>query len=421
MMASASSGLTPVFSSITNSVCTITSGGLLTFITSGNCTINADQPGNSAFGAATTISRTFTVNSVVPGAPTGVVGAAGAGQVSVAFTAPAFKGGSLITGFTVTASPGGATVSGAISPLVVTGLTNGTAYTFTVTATNSAGTGAASVASAAVTPPLPVGIITFATPASASVLVGNTFTNVATSSLSGGLYGAISYASSNPAVATVNSAGVANAVSAGTSVITATQAAVVGVNAASSQLYTLTVVPGSYSGPTLQGGGTAIITGTGSNSCGFASAQFTPAGAIGALPSGASAAESAFQFDSTNCGVGGTVTITVTYPQPLPYGTMIYKYGPATPGAVASSWFLLTGATLSVDRRTVTYTVTDNGVGDSDPAVGVITDPVVPLVFAAGATAIPTLNEYGLMLLAGLMGMLGIWGQRRRGGMHRPG
>ncbi|HCU07923.1 MAG TPA: hypothetical protein DF480_02955, partial [Clostridiales bacterium] len=44
------------------------------------------------------------------------------------------------------------TATGAASPLVVTGLTNGTAYTFTVTATNSIGTGAASAASDSVTP-----------------------------------------------------------------------------------------------------------------------------------------------------------------------------------------------------------------------------------------------------------------------------
>jgi hypothetical protein len=76
----------------------------------------------------------------------------------VAFTAPASDGGSPITGYTVTATDattpgnGGQTATGMSSPIVVAGLTNGDAYTFTVTAVNAAGTGAASAVSAAVTP-----------------------------------------------------------------------------------------------------------------------------------------------------------------------------------------------------------------------------------------------------------------------------
>lgn len=88
----------------------------------------------------------------VPGAPTGVTATAGNAQASVAFTAPADPGTSAITSYTVTSSPGGFSASGSASPIVVTGLTNGTAYTFTVTATNGVGTGPASTASNSVTP-----------------------------------------------------------------------------------------------------------------------------------------------------------------------------------------------------------------------------------------------------------------------------
>ena len=59
----------------------------------------------------------------------------------VSFTAPASNGGLSITQYTVTASPGASTSSGVSSPITVTGLANGTAYTFTVTATNADGTG----------------------------------------------------------------------------------------------------------------------------------------------------------------------------------------------------------------------------------------------------------------------------------------
>ena len=87
---------------------------------------------------------------VAPDAPTGVSAAAGEGQATVSFTAPANTGGAAILYYTVTSSPGGFTVSGTSSPIVVSGLTDGTSYTFTVTATNAAGTGSASAASTAV-------------------------------------------------------------------------------------------------------------------------------------------------------------------------------------------------------------------------------------------------------------------------------
>lgn len=87
----------------------------------------------------------------VPGAPTAVVATAGDSQASVAFAAPS-NGGSAITSYKVTSSPGNFTGTGAASPITVAGLTNGTAYTFTVKATNAIGTGPSSVASNSVTP-----------------------------------------------------------------------------------------------------------------------------------------------------------------------------------------------------------------------------------------------------------------------------
>ncbi|MEJ1091079.1 cell wall-binding repeat-containing protein [Microbacterium istanbulense] len=92
----------------------------------------------------------------VPTAPSAVKATAGDAKATVTWTAPSSNGGSKITKYTVTAQPGGktATTTGATS-VAVTGLTNGTAYTFTVTATNLAGTSPASAKSAAVTPIAP--------------------------------------------------------------------------------------------------------------------------------------------------------------------------------------------------------------------------------------------------------------------------
>ena len=86
----------------------------------------------------------------VPDAPLDVTAKPGNTKATVSFKAPA-SNGRPITGYTVTSSPGGIIANGASIPITVKGLTNGTAYTFTVTATNKAGTGAASNASSPVT------------------------------------------------------------------------------------------------------------------------------------------------------------------------------------------------------------------------------------------------------------------------------
>lgn len=96
------------------------------------------------------------VATTAPDAPT--IGAAtpGNNSASIAFTAPANDGGSPILSYTASCTPGVHTASGGASPITVSGLTNNTTYSCSVTATNAAGTSAPS-GTVNVTPIAPFG------------------------------------------------------------------------------------------------------------------------------------------------------------------------------------------------------------------------------------------------------------------------
>ncbi|TCN72855.1 fibronectin type III domain-containing protein [Acetobacteroides hydrogenigenes] len=152
LTATATSGLQVTFTTTTPNVCTISSGGTLSFTSAGTCTVVADQAGNAPYKAAPSVPQSFAVNPVAPAAPIGVTAIAGDEQARVEFFQPANDGGAPVTSYTVTATPGGITETGTMSPIVVTGLTNGIEYTFTVTGSNIAKESAPSEASAPVTP-----------------------------------------------------------------------------------------------------------------------------------------------------------------------------------------------------------------------------------------------------------------------------
>ncbi len=133
-------------------------GGLWSAVTvnvTAGTTIKIAIDGYGGLRGSTVLGWTFTQAAAptAPDAPTGVTASAGNGKVSVAWLAPASNGRSAITGYTATATPGGGKCSTAgARACTVKSLRNGTAYTFTVTATNAIGTSPASAASAAVTP-----------------------------------------------------------------------------------------------------------------------------------------------------------------------------------------------------------------------------------------------------------------------------
>lgn len=93
------------------------------------------------------VPPTWVYGALAPAAP-GITPTAGDGQASFAISPPRQDGGRPIQDYTVACAPldGGATLenTGSTSPLIVTGLFNGTTYRCTATARNEIGVGAAS-------------------------------------------------------------------------------------------------------------------------------------------------------------------------------------------------------------------------------------------------------------------------------------
>jgi hypothetical protein len=141
-------------------------------------TVQATNPSGSGPESANSNSVVPT-GATAPGAPTGVGAEADSTSALVSWTAPSSDGGGSITGYTVTPYVGATAqsttqVSGSTTKTRITGLTNGTGYTFKVKATNAAGTGPDSGASGTVTPK--ASIFELATPA--TVDAGDTSSTV---------------------------------------------------------------------------------------------------------------------------------------------------------------------------------------------------------------------------------------------------
>lgn len=316
LSASAESGLDVAFG--VSGACSLDGGTLtVTFHAAGvgACTVTASQAGNGAWLPAQ-VSHALNVQAVAgpPGAPTGVAATPGDGVAAVQWAAPTDTGGSAITGYTVTASgpPGRTcTTTGALA-CTVAGLTNGTAYTFTVVATNA--TGHTSGASQPSQPVIPV--------------------------------------------------------------------------------------RRSYSDALL----TFQFTGGGAG-CTLDSAQSLPAAAVTGLPAGVQASGPQLGFKLTGCDLGGVVQVQIDYGANLPGPAAALQYWKRDS---AMQWAAYGHAQIAGNR--VTLTLTDGGDGDADGAQNnEIVDPgVVVLAAAAAPQAIPTLSQWGLILMALVLSVFGL-------------
>jgi hypothetical protein len=111
---------------------------------------------------------------------------------------------------------------------------------------------------------------------------------------------------------------------------------------------------------------------------------------------------------------GSSATVTLRFSD-IPAGAKLYKYGKETGIGDSNKWFEYP-ATIDFNAKTVTYTLTDGQKGDNDwVANGVINDPVALGLSSSSASVagIPTLSEWGLMMLSALMA-LGTFGAMRR-------
>ncbi|WOO31813.1 IPTL-CTERM sorting domain-containing protein [Diaphorobacter limosus] len=128
------------------------------------------------------------------------------------------------------------------------------------------------------------------------------------------------------------------------------------------------------------------------------------------LPPGLAAPQGVVTLSLSGGTAGTAATVVLTYPQPLPAGTVYYKYGKTAVNPTNHWYSFSSGAAIS--GNTITLTLTDGADGDDDLAAnGSISDPggpVVPLGAPMGAASIPTLSEWALWLLSALTGLLAL-------------
>jgi len=376
---------------------------------------------------------TVAAGTQAPGSPTGVTATASNAQATVNWTQPTSDGGAAITGYTVTSSPGGkqCTTTGATS-CIVTGLTNGTAYTFTVTATNSAGTSAASSASSAVTPTAADTTAPTVTITAAEVSDGDTSSDATLS-----LTFTASEATTNFAVGdiAVTNGSISNFASTSSTVYTATftptaaGATTIDVatgaftdaagnnNTAATQFnWTYAAdsdgdgvpdagdpFPNAVTEKTANGVTLQTTPPSSNSSCSVAtlSTQGVPTSYLSVATDGSGVGVN-FSLSGCSTTSAETLTVSVDLGTAPPAGSVAYKIG------ADGAWEAIPGATIV--GSVVTYSITDNdGVLDQDDDLGDIEDPMTVAIAlsTAAPTPVPTLTGLLLGLLTLMMSGLG--------------
>jgi uncharacterized protein YjdB len=259
------------WSSSDTSVATVSTGGLVTALAPGTTTISASSSMPSSYSATgSTGTATLTVNSASLSslAITPADGSVPVGVTQQLTATGTFSDGTShdVTGLVTWSSsdPSVATIS---TSGLATGVALGRA---TVTATFGALSGSTTLTvNSAALSSLSVA------PANPSIPAGVTRQFTATGSYSDGtshdITGLVAWGSSNPSVATISTSGLATAVAAGTSTVTATSGSISGgttLTVNSATLSSISIAPGNPSIPIVPAGITQQLTATGNYSDG---------------------------------------------------------------------------------------------------------------------------------------------------------
>ncbi|MBH1964724.1 MAG: IPTL-CTERM sorting domain-containing protein, partial [Comamonadaceae bacterium] len=416
------SGNPVVFASSTPAVCTV-AASIATIVAAGDCALTANQAGNVNYNAAPAASLTVTIGKQsqvitlqVP--PSAVVFAPGG-----TFTVTAMGGASALpVTITIAAESASVCTSGGTNGTTITMLSAGDCVVQADQAGNS-NYEAATRATQTVSISKATQTLTFDSQAAQVLGVGGTFSiNPLATSASPNSGAPIVYRSLTESICTLSGTEV-TVVSSGTCDVEASQAGDVSYSDAEvvQQSILITAPITSFSGTTKPPGGagsapaglaTATISGGGPRcafdldpgNTGFVAATAPP-------PPGRLLNQGLFKFKLLGCDAS-PVRVTVTWPTPV---TGYTKYGKAEPSAGTNSYFAPTD--LNMAGQVVEFTVTDGQKGDDDWVVnGEIIDPSGPLVSDGGApNAIPTLNQWALVLLALLCLYAAGYASRRRG------
>ncbi|WP_242699162.1 MULTISPECIES: IPTL-CTERM sorting domain-containing protein [unclassified Delftia] len=414
---SASGGMAPYTYTITAGTLPIglsltVSTGLISGTPSSSGTTNLTITATDANGATGSRAYTFAINAQAPvaGAVSATVAAnssanpitlnlSGGAATSVAIASAASHGTTTASGTSVTYTP----TTGYSGP-----------DSFTYIATNASGTSSPATVSITVSAP------TLAVaPASLNAgLQGTTYS--ATISASGGTapYSYTISSGSLPAGMSLNtSTGTISGTpsSSGTSSFTVTATDANG--ATGSRAYSVAVtapVAETVPLPGNAGNASVLVTSTQAGCTVSPGTLRISASGIPSAPANASFPVGALFFSTTGCA-GAKLQVQVDYPAGSLAGLTMQKYGPHGQPPMQIGWF--TPPDLAVNGNSVSYSVTDDGEGDNETTVpGVIMDPFAPMLLAAPAAshAIPTISEWGLIVLSALMSIFGLARMRRR-------